>query len=268
MIARYRGPLKAVILDWAGTTVDFGCHAPVAVLRELFEGEGVGITDEEVRRHMGLLKKDHIRAILEGPRVAAAWTARRGAPPDEGDVQRLFESFLPRQIARLGECSDVIPGVPEAVAEIRARGLRIGSTTGYTRAMLEPVLQRAAGQGYQPDASVTPDEAGAGRPAPWMCFLNLMRLDVFPPAACVKIGDTPADMQEGLNAGMWTVGVIDSSNEVGLSLAEWQKLDENTRQELRESARRRLLDAGAHFTVESLAHAGSVFDQIERELAT
>ena len=201
----YRGPLRAVILDWAGTTVDFGCHAPVAVLRELFEREGVDITAEEARRHMGLLKEDHIRALLGEPRVAGAWANRYGARPTERDVLRLFASFAPRQIERLGEFSDVIPGVQEAVAQMRERGLRIGSTTGYTRPMLEPLLLRAAGQGYRPDASVTPDEAGAGRPAPWMCFLNLIRLDAFPPAACVKIGDTPGTCTKAvtLECGPW-----------------------------------------------------------------
>ena len=29
----YRGPLKAAILDWAGTVVDFGCVAPAVVFK-------------------------------------------------------------------------------------------------------------------------------------------------------------------------------------------------------------------------------------------
>ena len=188
--------------------------------------------------------------------------SRHGKEPVERDVERLFEQFTPRQIECLGEFSDVIPGVPEAIAGMRARGLRIGSTTGYTRAMLDPVISKAEAQGYRPDASVTPDEAGAGRPAPWMCFLNLIRLKAFPPAACVKIGDTPADIQEGLNAGMWTVGVIDSGNEIGLTLADWTALDEAAKERLRKPARAKLLAAGAHFTINSLAEVDDVLSRI------
>src|SRR5262249_5453549 len=149
--------------------------------------------------------------------------------------------------------SELIPDVPAALAAIRERRLRIGSTTGYTRPMLDPILARAAREGYTPDASVTPDEAGAGRPSPWMCFHNMIRLEVFPPEACVKIGDTPADIQEGLNAGMWTIGVVDSGNEVGLTLAEWSSLDEGGKETLRASAEKKLRVAGAHYVINSLA---------------
>jgi len=260
----YRGPLRAVILDWAGTTVDFGSLAPVAVLQELFLKHGIPISIGEARRGMGLLKKDHIRSILAQPRILDAWTAARGRPPAEPDVERLFAEFTPRQIVTMAEHSDVIPGVPAAIAEMRRRGLRIGSTTGYTRAMLDSILPRAAAAGYAPDASVTPDETGAGRPAPWMCYLNMQRLGVFPPAACVKIGDTPADIHEGQNAGMWTIGVIDSGNEIGLSPAAWNKLDPAEQTALRTVARQTLLAAGADFTVDTLSGIAPILDEIER----
>jgi phosphonoacetaldehyde hydrolase len=264
MRSSYCGNLKAVILDWAGTTVDYGCQAPVVVLKEIFFGHGVEIGSAEARRDMGLLKKDHIRSILSQVRVAQAWAQRHGSPPSEEVVERLFAEFAPDRIGRLAEYSGVIPGVMAAVTAMRERGLRIGSTTGYTRPMLEVILAKAAAEGYSPDASVTPDEAGAGRPAPWMCLENLKRLNVFPPAACVKIGDTPADIQEGLNAGMWAIGVVDSGNEVGLSLAEWDGLDGGEKNRLRAIAREKLLKSGAQYVVNSLAEIGETLDEIER----
>jgi phosphonoacetaldehyde hydrolase len=215
---------------------------------------------------MGLLKKDHIRSILQLPRVSETWAIRHGARPGEKDVEELYAEFTPMQIARLAEYSDVIQGVPEAVAAIRERGLAIGSTTGYTRPMLDVILPRAAAQGYVPDASVTPDEAGGGRPAPWMCWKNLQQLMVFPPASCVKIGDTPSDMEEGLNAGMWTIGVIDSGNEIGLSHAEWIALSRDAREQRRAQARLRLQKAGAHFVSNTLGEAVAVMDRLEQRL--
>ena len=74
----------------------------------------------------------------------------------------------------------------------RGAGLRIGSTTGYTRALLDVVMASAARQGYAPDASVTPDQAGGGPSDPFMCYQNAILLGVFPLWACVKIGDTPS----------------------------------------------------------------------------
>ena len=156
--------IKALILDWAGTTVDFGSRAPVGALQRAFEEAGVPILAAEARAHMGTLKKDQIRSICAGERVRTEWTARHGQPPTERDVERIFEDFIPKQAEVLAEYSAPIPGVPETVDAWRSAGLRIGSTTGYTRALLDVVIPPAAKLGYAPDASVTPDEVGGGRP--------------------------------------------------------------------------------------------------------
>ncbi len=259
--------LEAVILDWAGTTVDFGSLAPVAALRRVFEAAGVPITAAEAREHMGLLKKDHIRSILAGGRVKTAWAGAHGAAPTESDVEHLFTDFLPRQMEILAEYSAPIPGVPETIAAWRAAGLRIGSTTGYTRELLEVVMPPAANAGYAPDASVTPDEVGGGRPKPFMCYRNAILLAVFPLWRCVKIGDTPADIAEGQNAGMWTIGITATGNEIGLSQAEWEGLAERERAIEEQNAARRLLDAGAHFTAPSVADCTELLEEIGRRIA-
>src|SRR5262245_24410895 len=205
---RYRGSLQAAILDWAGTTVDHGSLAPVHVLVDLFKSRGLKITHEEARLDMGLLKKDHIRAILSIGRVRSMWVDRFGEPPSEQDLNLLFDEFVPLQIQCLAEYSGLITGVAEAIETMRSRGMKIGSTTGYTRPMLSVLLERAAGQGYVPDSAVCPDDVGAGRPFPWMCFQNAIQLNIYPMEAFVKVGDTAADIEEGLNAGTWAVGVV------------------------------------------------------------
>lgn len=259
--------IKAVILDWAGTTVDFGSLAPVVALQRVFEANGVPVTAGEVREHMGILKKDQIRHICAGERVANAWTNANGKPPSEEDVERIFSEFLPRQSEILVEFSAPIPGVPETVEAWRIAGLRIGSTTGYTRALLDQVIPESARRGYAPDASVTPDEVGGGRPAPYMCYRNAIVLGVFPLWHCVKIGDTPSDIAEGRNAGMWTVAVTATGNEIGISRAEWEALPPDARLEREEQARRRLLSAGAHFAAPGLADCTAILDEIDRRIA-
>jgi phosphonoacetaldehyde hydrolase len=258
--------IKAIILDWAGTTVDFGSLAPVVALERVFEANGVLVTAAEVREYMGMLKKDQIRAVCAGERVANAWASAHGAPPAETDVERMFNEFVPQQSAILAEFSAPIPGVPETVEAWRSAGLRIGSSTGYTRPLLDIVMPVAAAQGYAPDTSVTPDECGGGRPKPFMCYQNAILLGVYPLWHCVKIGDTPSDIGEGLNSGMWTIGITATGNEVGLSQADWEALDGEDRCRREREAAARLTGAGAHFTAPSLAACGEILEEIERRL--
>lgn len=259
--------LRAAILDWAGTVVDHGSRAPVAALQSIFSDAGVPVSVAEARLSMGIAKKAHIRSILEIPRVKHAWTTTHASTPSENDVDRLYAEFIPRQLASLENYSTLIPAVADAVARMRARGLKIGSTTGYNRAMLDYLVERAAPQHYVPDAALCPDEAGGGRPMPWMCYLNAIRLETFPMSAFVKIGDTPSDIEEGLNAGMWTIGITRTGNEMGLTEAEWNLLAGAEREAALAAAERRLLDAGAHYTAESVAECDPLFDEIDSRLA-
>jgi phosphonoacetaldehyde hydrolase len=262
----YRGRLQAAILDWAGTTVDFGCQAPTAVLLELFADRGVPVSVPEIRQHMGLLKRDQIRAICSFPRVAARWHEVYGRAPSEEDVGSLFRDFIPRQLSCLDRYSDLIPGVAETVARLQERGMKVGTTTGYTRPMLEMLIAKAASQGYRPDSNLCPEDVGAGRPMPWMCYENAIRLRVQPLEACVKIGDTVSDVQEGLNAGMWTVAVAATGNEVGWTEQEMNALDDAERRSRVAEARRRLAAAGAHYVVDSVAKCEGVLDEIDSRL--
>lgn len=258
--------LRAVMLDWAGTTVDHGSVAPVLVLQELFERHGIELTAAEARRDMGLLKQDHIRALLGMQGIRERWSAATGRAPEDSEVDLLFGEFRSLQGAVLPRHSQVIEGVVETTAGWRQRGLRLGSTTGYTREMLEPIAIQAAVEGYRPDASVCPEEAGGGRPAPWMLFRNAQMLEVYPPAACVKIGDTVSDVEEGKNAGMWTIGLTRTGNIVGLDAAAWAGLSQAEQASLLQGAEETLRGAGADFVAESVAACTGVLEEIEERL--
>ncbi len=262
----YLGPVKAVILDWAGTTVDHGSLAPVRVLQEIFAKRGVPISEEEARRDMGVLKIDHIRKILFGTDVSARWHKVVKRDPIEADVDSLFANFVPLQLECLVKYSTVIDGVAETVARLRKRGIKIGSTTGYTRAMLEMILHPAAAQGYAPDCAITPDDVGAGRPHPWMIFANAVRMQVEPLEAIVKIGDTPVDIEEGLRAGVWTVGVARTGNMVGLSAEDFGALEPVEQATRLKTARTQLVEAGAHDVIDSVADCEAAIDAIEARI--
>jgi phosphonoacetaldehyde hydrolase len=259
----YRGALKMVVLDWAGTTVDFGCFAPAGVFARVFAENGVEISMREAREPMGLHKRDHIRAISQMERVAAAWAAQHGRPCSEADIEAMFAHFVPLQLEVIADYAELIAEVPVAQAGFRRRQLKIGTTTGYNTQMMELLVPRAKRQGYEPDFVVCASEVPAGRPAPWMALRNAEKLGVYPLEACVKIGDTPADIAEGLNAGMWSVGVLLSSNELGMSQAEIRRCPTDELARRKDWARQRMLGAGAHFVIDTLAEVNAVFDEIE-----
>lgn len=264
---RYTGPLQGVVLDWAGTTVDFGCIAPAGAFMEAFRRHEVEITLEQARGPMGMPKWDHIKAVLAMPTVLAAWSARYGRRPDDADVDSVYETFLPLQVEIIDRYADVIPGVPDAIAAMRRRGLKIGSTTGYPRQVLDVVRRVAAGQGYEPDIAVAAGDTPAGRPGPAMALRCVIELGISPVEACVKIGDTVLDVEEGLNAGMWTIALTDTGNEVGVPLADWRLMPEDRRAALRAPALQRLRRSGAHYVAGSLPDALPLLDEIEARLA-
>ena len=259
--------LSAVVLDWAGTTVDFGSVAPARTIERVFAEVGIMVDNREVRRDMGLPKKEHIGRILYTPRVRDFWRARFGHQPAVADLDALYDRFIPLQLACLSEYSDLIPGVLESVADLRARHLKIGTTTGYTRAMLNLLLDKSANAGYRPDCSLSPEDVGVGRPAPIMINEIAQRWAIREFTSIVKVGDTPADIQEGLNAGVWSVGVAGTGNGIGLPYDEFQALPVDDQRARLEDARRELNQAGAHYVIDTLTNLAAVLDQIETRLA-
>jgi len=263
----YRGPVKLVILDWAGTTMDYGCYAPAVVFIEVYKRRGVGISMEQARRPMGLHKRDHIQAISRMEEVAALWQEVHGRPVTEADVDEMFADFQPLQLQCLADYADLIPGTLETVAALREQGILIGSSTGYFTEAMELLREEAARRGYVPDSSVCATQVPAGRPQPWMVMQNMMNTGVYPPEAVVKVGDTKPDIGEGLNAGVWTIGLAKTGNEVGLNLAEIEALDPEVLARKLAQAREGLARSGAHYVVDSIADILPVIEDINARLA-
>jgi phosphonoacetaldehyde hydrolase len=145
--------------------------------------------------------------------------------------------------------------------------MAIASTTGYPREVMDVVLRVAKEQGYEPDVTVCAGDTPAGRPGPFMALQALIKLSISPVEAVVKIGDTVVDIEEGLNGGMWSVGVAVTGNEVGLSAAEYAALPTDKQRRLAAVASEKLAAAGAHYVVDSLAEVIPVLDLIEVRLA-
>ena len=246
--------IEAVIFDWAGTTVDYGCFAPVKAFMEAFAHHGVPVTMEETRKPMGMLKRDHIRTMLHMERIAAQWKQVHGHEATEEDVDAVYAQFEPKLFSILDQYAAPKPFAVETAAKLREMGLKIGSTTGYTDAMMNIVVPKAAQQGYAPDVWVSPDGVeGKGRPYPYMIFANMQKLGVASVRNVVKVGDTISDVKEGVNAGVWTVGVIEGSSELGLSQEEFEALNPQERESACRKVEESFRKAGAHFVIRNLS---------------
>ncbi len=258
--------LQAVVFDWAGTTVDFGSRAPILAFMALFKDNQVEISIEEARAPMGLEKRDHIAAVLNMPRVAAAWKIAHGQDVTVADIDRLYQDFIPYQLKTIPQCSALIPGALATFQDIRQRGAKIGSNTGYASMMIGELVSEATRQGYQPDCIITASDVKHGRPYPEMLWKNLIELDVLDIKTVVKVDDTVVGIYEGLNAGCWTVGLAISGNEVGLSFEEWQALAQEEQDRLKAKAYAKMNQSGAHYVIDSIADLPQVLDDIEQRL--
>jgi phosphonoacetaldehyde hydrolase len=259
--------IAAVIFDWAGTTVDHGSLAPVSALQQVFAKLGISIAGDVARRDMGLAKRDHIRCLLHESEIASAWQSLYHRGATEADVEEIYQNFIPLQMTHLLDHATVIDGVIPVVNTLRALGIPIGGTTGYTRPMLKELELAARAQGYAPDRSLCPEDVGAGRPHPFMCYQLAVHLHAAPLSSCVKVGDTISDIEEGRNAGMWTVGVLRTGNIVGLSSQDWMRLPEREKHIALLKAESVMRQHNAHFVVETVADILPTLEEIAVRIA-
>lgn len=257
--------IKMVVLDWAGTTVDYGCFAPVHAFAKAFEEMGITPTMQEIREPMGMLKKDHIRTMLSMERIQKMWMEKYGKEAAEEDVEHIYSIFEKQLMASLSKYTDPKYGCLDCVKWLREKGIRIGSTTGYTRAMMDVVCEEASKKGYEPDALVTPEDVGGiGRPAPYMIFQNMKLLGVEDVRQVIKVGDTASDMREGKNAGVFTVGVLEGSSALGFGEEEFAALSESQKAEQLKAAQETLMNAGADLVIKDLSELRGVIERLNK----
>ncbi|KQP10575.1 phosphonoacetaldehyde hydrolase [Methylobacterium sp. Leaf99] len=259
--------LQAAILDWAGTVVDFGSFAPTQIFVEAFAEFGVAVSLAEARGPMGMGKWDHIRTLLNDPAIAARYAVAHGRAASDADVTALYERFMPLQIEKIADHSAVIPGALDAIAALRARGLKIGSCSGYPARVMERVVALAASNGYVADHVVATDEVPNGRPWPAQALANVIALGIDDVAACVKVDDTVPGILEGRKAGMWTVALTCSGNALGLTHDQFLRLPA----ERLAAERARIADLFAaskpHFLIDTIADLPGIVADIDGLLA-
>lgn len=253
MMTESRSPIAAVLFDWAGTMIDFGSRAPVMAMRRVFDEAGVQVEEPVVRRYMGKAKREHVVAMLSEPAIVQRWRAARGADWTEADVDELMLRLEPAMQECAALCRELIPGAVEAFEMLRARGIRVGSTTGYTRTMMADIIPAAVQQGYAPEVIVCAGETAQGRPAPLMLWKALVEMGVWPAENCIAVDDAPVGIEAARHAGMWSVGLAGSGNGVGLDHASFTALPAEEKAERMRAVTAEFTAARADFVIESVA---------------
>jgi len=259
--------LQAVILDWAGTVIDFGSFAPTQIFVQAFAEFGVHLSLDEARGPMGMGKWDHIRALCNLPHIAERYCNAVGRKPCDDDVTALYERFMPLQIEHIAQHSALIPGALDTLDRLRQAGLKIGSCSGYPNVVMDKVIELAARQGYRADYVVASDETPNARPWPAQALANVIALGIDDVAACVKVDDTAPGILEGRRAGMWTVALVCSGNALGVTWETYQALGREQLQ--RERARIHAQFAGSrpHYLIDTINDLPAAIADIQRRLA-
>ncbi|MBQ8827906.1 MAG: phosphonoacetaldehyde hydrolase [Clostridia bacterium] len=257
--------IEAVIFDWAGTTVDYGSFAPVQAFIAAFKKFGITPTNDEVRKPMGIAKIDHVREMLKMERISYEWKNIHGRNFTEDDVKKIYELSESLILDILKDFSEPKPYVLDAVSELRKKGIKIGSTTGYNNEMMEIVKNAASEKGYSPDTCFTPDSINkVGRPYPYLIFKNMMELNIKSVDSVVKVGDTVADIAEGKNAGVITVGIIEGSSVLGYSEAEYAALGEEEKLHAKALATEIYKNCGADYILDNMGGLIDLINSIEK----
>ena len=256
--------IECVIMDWAGTAVDYGCFAPVAAFVESFKTIGAPVSAAETRAHMGLTKIEEVRALFAIDHVKADFKAKYGREWNEDDVQTCYKKFQEELFATLEDYSKPITGVVDTISDLRKQGIKVGSTTGYARQMMNVVIPSAAKLGYVIDNCVTSDNLPGGRPKPYMIFQNMCDMDIQSPRSVVKVGDTISDIKEGVNAGAWSVGVILGSNELALTEEEVAATPAEKLKARMLDVRYRMYAAGADYVIDDITELPMLIDALNK----
>ncbi|WP_119325828.1 phosphonoacetaldehyde hydrolase [Companilactobacillus musae] len=259
--------IEAVIFDWAGTTVDYGSLAPVIAFKKAFKDAGIELSDEDIRRDMGMAKWDHIGKILELNNVKQQWEQKYSELPKESDRKKIYEDFQRALLHYLKECTELKSGVLKTFNYLKEYGIKVATTTGYTAEMMEIVQNKAAESGYTPDLVVTSEDVnGLGRPSPAMIQYIMKKFNIDDPKKIIKVGDTLVDIEEGQNAGVKTVGIVEGSSLMGLSQVEFDELNNDEQLVSRNTVKREFESVDTDFVIDSIFDLVQIIEYLNESM--
>jgi len=218
---RFYSAPTAVFIDCEGCLLDHGCMVSVGAITKLFKERGVEITDFDAASKAPSLigtdltcKKTHLRHVLMNV-CKDQWTAAKGTAPTEWDLESLFKDFNRIVIDELRGVKP-IRGAPEAIRSIQEQGMQVGIASNYTGEVMDAWLRVTHHHGFQSSCAMScaevpnPGRDGAFTcvlPDPWRCMAMAAKMNIYPLATTIRVSTTLYGIEEGLNAGMWTIAL-------------------------------------------------------------
>jgi phosphonatase-like hydrolase len=199
-------PIKLVVFDMAGTTVNDE-DSVSRCLQAALGAVGVAVTIADVNEVMGIAKPEAIKVLVDKAERREELAGR---------IDEIHRDFVARAIRFYETDPSVheVPGASQVFRTLKEAGIKVALNTGFNRAITQVILDRLAWSGSPLiDATICSDEVLRGRPHPDMIRELMRRLGILDPADVAKIGDTPADLREGRNAGCGLViGVTEGTH--------------------------------------------------------
>lgn len=256
--------IEAIVLDWAGTTVDYGSRAPIIAFKNAFAHFGIDLSEETIRQDVGLDKLTHVRQILQIPEIANSWETRQPTIPLTKATAEIYAQFQIEINKVLAETAQLKPGMTDLIKFANTHHIQLATTTGYTQVMLNQILPLAAQQGYTPTYNITSEQTNhVGRPKPDMVALAMQKMHISDPSHVIKVGDTVNDILEGKNAGTISIGVVDGGNLIGLPKQAFDQLNIEQRDRYRAKATAILKEAGADEIINNIADLIPLIESID-----
>ena len=208
MVTAAPGP-ELVVLDMAGTTVADGGLVEAA-FTEAVAAQGI---HEGGYEYAGMLA--YVRATMGESKISVFRHLFGG---DEDRAQRANVDFEAAYASRIRDVAP-IPGADETIAALRASGVRVALTTGFSRATADAILRALDWTGLA-DLVLVPAEAGRGRPYPDLVLTAVLRLGATDLRRVATCGDTTYDVLTGLRSGAGTVTAVTTGAHTAEALAE------------------------------------------------
>jgi phosphonatase-like hydrolase len=186
--------IELVVFDMAGTTVNDD-DSVNRCLRDSLAAAGLSVTAAQVNTVMGLPKPSAIAILIEQ-------SSSRNELRNE--IEAIHDDFVSRSIAFYQDHPSVyeVPGATHVFKVLKQSGIRVALDTGFNRSIARVILDRLGwSQSNTIDATICSDEVKRGRPHPDMIQSLMTRIGIGDALRVAKVGDTPADLQEGASAG-------------------------------------------------------------------
>lgn len=198
-------PIKLVIFDLSGTTVEDD-NAVAKCLFRAAQEHGLSVTLEEFQRSIGT-NKVHLYQYLiareRGEPMTIEQLEEKRFPHLEAEANLLFARYSEIMIQHYETATHAMPGAEEAFEWLHARGIKVATDTGFHADVTAAIMSKLRWQerGLIDLAVHVEHTGGIGRPAPYMIFYAMQQLGIQQVGSVIKVGDTPADLLSGQNAG-------------------------------------------------------------------